>query len=79
MMARRTDSQVPNLLAPEPDKSIQNHELDNDESDEGEEDQSNEECQEGFPAIPSSTALSDTSISIPRGGSVSYMSRKDYQ
>ena len=79
MMARRTDSQVPNLLAPEPDKSIQNHELDNDESDEGEEDQSNEDCQEGFPASGLSAAISDTSISIPRGGSVSHMSRKDYQ
>lgn len=76
-MARRTDSQVPNLLAPEPDKSIQNHELDNDESDEGEEEQANEEYHQGLPAL--STALSDTSISVPRGGSVSYSNRKEYQ
>ena len=67
MMSRRTDSRVPNLFAPEPDASIQNHELDNDEPDEGEEEQTNEDYNTGF----LSDALSDTTITIPRGGSVS--------
>ena len=73
-MARRTDSQVPHIFAPEPDKSIQNHELDNDEeSDGGEEDNEDDEYH-GDKYI--SNALSDTSITIPRGGSVSGGSRR---
>ena len=73
-MSRITDSRVPNLYAPEPDASIQNHELDNDEPDEGDDDQINEEYNTAF----LSNALSDTSITIPRGGSVSGGSRKNF-
>jgi len=74
IMARRTDSQVPHIFAPEPDKSIQNHELDNDEEsdDGGDEDEHDEYNGEKF----ISSALSDTSITIPRGGSVSGGSRR---
>ena len=73
-MARRTDSQVPHIFAPEPDKSIQNHELDNDEEsdDGGDEDEHDEYNGEKF----ISSALSDTSITIPCGGSVSGGSRR---
>ena len=68
---------MPNLYAPEPDASIQNHELDNDEPDEFEEEgaANNEEYQNSF----LSNALSDTSITIPRGGSVSGGSRKSLE
>ena len=68
---------MPNLYAPEPDASIQNHELDNDEPDEFEEEgaANHEEYQNLF----LSNALSDTSITIPRGGSVSGGSRKSLE
>ena len=72
-MARKVDSQVPHIVAPEPDKSIQNYELDNDESDDGEDDNEHDEYS-GEKFI--SNALSDTSITIPRGGSVSGGSRR---
>ena len=72
-MSRKIDSQVPHIFAPEPDKSIQNHELDNDESDDGEDENEHDEYNgEKFIA----NALSDTSITIPRGGSVSGGSRR---
>ena len=58
---------MPNLFAPEPDASIQNHDLDNDEPDEGEEEQTHEEYNTGF----ISNALTEFKLSIPRGGSVS--------
>ena len=72
MMANRKDSKVPNLYAPEPDASSHmNHELDNenDEPDEAEggETEGNEEDRLNY----ISNALSDATITIPRGGSVS--------
>lgn len=63
-MSRRADSGVPNLFAPEPDASIQDHELDFEEIVEGKEEQISEYSTE-FGSNP----ISDTSINLIRGGS----------
>ena len=67
MMSKRQDSKVPRLFAPEPHASVQHHDLDNDEPDEVEDEEANDESGTEF----ISNALSDTAITIPRGGSVS--------
>jgi len=64
-MPRKDDCGVPNLFAPEPDASIQNHELDYEEVFEGEEEQTNE-YNDGF---PKNSLSPDMDINLVRGGS----------